>query len=82
MYDLHHICESADAWATLFETPEYIESVATHSSCGEVDRNVDLLISLDYHGHAAALMDQHIEADSCRDRHPNANQVTGAPATL
>ncbi|OYD61254.1 hypothetical protein [Rhodococcus sp. OK302] len=82
MYDLHHICEKADAWAKLFETPEYTESVATHSTCGEVDRIVDLLIVLDYHGHAAALMDQHIVADSCRDRHPNADQVTGALATL
>ncbi|WP_182262069.1 hypothetical protein [Rhodococcus sp. UFZ-B548] len=82
MYDLHHICESADAWAKLFETPEYLESVVAHNCCSEVDTYVALLIALDYHGHAADLMDQHIEADSCRDRHPNADQVILKPATF
>ncbi|MFF9214793.1 hypothetical protein, partial [Streptomyces sp. NPDC014791] len=56
-YDLHNICEKADAWAKLFETAEYLDSVVEHNCCSEIDVFVELLIALDYHGHASALMD-------------------------
>ncbi|EME16407.1 hypothetical protein [Rhodococcus qingshengii] len=79
--DLHNICEKADAWAKLFETAEYLASVVEHNCCSEIDVFVELLIALDYHGHASDLMDAHIEADSCRDRHPTADQVILEPAT-
>ncbi|MDZ7910904.1 MAG: hypothetical protein U5O16_03585 [Rhodococcus sp. (in: high G+C Gram-positive bacteria)] len=80
-YDLHNICEKADAWAKLFETAEYLDSVVAHNCCSEIDVFIELLIALDYHGHASDLMDAHIEADNCRDRHPAADQVILEPAT-
>ncbi|MDV8009443.1 hypothetical protein [Rhodococcus sp. IEGM 1318] len=68
-YDLHRIFAKADAWAKLFEAVEYLESVVERDCCSEIDVSVELLIALGYHGHAAALMDAHIEADSCGPRH-------------
>ncbi|SLA81928.1 Uncharacterised protein [Mycobacteroides abscessus subsp. abscessus] len=65
----------------MFETAEYLASVVEHNCCSEIDVFVELLIALDYHGHASDLMDAHIEADSCRERHPTADQVILEPAT-
>lgn len=70
MYDLHNICESADNWAKLFETAEHLGSVFAHNCCSEIDVFVELLIALDYHGHASDLMDAHIEADNCETATP------------
>ncbi len=80
-YDLHNICEKADAWAKLFETAEYLDSVVEHNCCSEIDVFVELLIALDYHGHASALMDAHIEPIAAETVTPTADQVILEPAT-
>ena len=82
MYDLHHICESADAWAELFETPGYTENVVKHSSCKEVSRYVDLLIALDYYRHACALITQHLDTHGCGALQSHPEWADSSPTDL
>lgn len=69
MYDLHRICESADSWGKLFNSPDYFECVVRQSNCAEIDIYANLLEALDFHNLAAELMGRHLDSDGCEPNH-------------
>ncbi|QTJ71286.1 hypothetical protein HYG77_38225 (plasmid) [Rhodococcus sp. ZPP] len=74
MYDVVKICETTDRVAELFSDGEFGEAIATHCTCSEVDRFVELLLATGNHDRAEHLLVTHIKADRCADVHTSLHQ--------